>query len=150
MELLRVDRSIDTTTDLYHAFLIYDLVMVVLFPVGVPLYYGSIFFRNRHELRELGRIESTQETNYRRAMLLAAGKESADERARLETKAEEEHEMATDRYDKLRAKLPTILRKLTAGYELRTYWFEILECIRKILLVGVPAFCPPGCAYRMI
>ena len=145
MRLLRVDRSIDTTSDLYRAFFIYDLVMIAVFPIGVPLYYWIIFFRNRHDLRELKRIESTQEANYKRAMLLAAGKESADEKARLETKAMEQHEMAAERYDKLREKLPTILRKLTAGYELRTYWFEILECIRKILLVGVPVFCPAGC-----
>ena len=145
VELLRVDRSIDTTTDQYYAFFIYDIFMLCLFPIGVPLYYASIFFRNRHELRELGRIERTQETNYRRAMLLAAGETAIEERVSLEVKAAEEHKLAADRYEKLRAKLPTILRKLTAGYELRTYWFEVVECIRKILLVGVPVFCPPGC-----
>ena len=31
------------------------------------------------------------------------------------------------------------MRKLTGGYEYRTYWFEIFECVRKVLLVGVPA-----------
>jgi len=87
VELLRVDRSIDTTTDLYYAFFIYDIFMLCLFPIGVPLYYASIFFRNRHELRELGRIERTQETNYRRAMLLAAGETAIEERVSLEVKA---------------------------------------------------------------
>ena len=35
--------------------------------------------------------------------------------------------------------LPGYMRKLTGGYEYRTYWFEIFECLRKVLLVGVPA-----------
>ena len=38
--------------------------------------------------------------------------------------------------------LPGYMRKLTAGYEYRTYWFEIFESIRKVLLVGVPAAFP--------
>lgn len=47
-------------------------------------------------------------------------------------------------YQSLRSELPTTLRKLTAGYELRTFWFEIFECLRKVLLVGLPVFFPSG------
>ena len=50
----------------------------------------------------------------------------------------------------LRALLPSGLRRLTAGYELRTYWFELFECLRKILLVGLPVFCPPGTPGQLI
>jgi hypothetical protein len=34
------------------------------------------------------------------------------------------------------------MRKLTGGYEYRTFWFEIFEAVRKVLLVGVPACFP--------
>ena len=32
------------------------------------------------------------------------------------------------------------MRKLTAGYEMRCCYFEVFECARKIMLVGVPVF----------
>jgi uncharacterized membrane protein YhaH (DUF805 family) len=32
--------------------------------------------------------------------------------------------------------------KLTGGYEYRTYWFELFETVRKVLLVGIPSTFP--------
>ena len=143
--LLRVDRSIDTTSFSYKMFLIYAIGMILVFPLGVPIYFWLILTRNRHELRELRRIELTQEANFKLALLQASGSASAQRRDELHARAEKEYNEASDRFDALRDKLPTVVRKLTAGYELRTYWFEIFECARKILLVGLPVFCPPGC-----
>lgn len=40
------------------------------------------------------------------------------------------------------AVLPGYMLKLTGGYEYRTFWFEAFECLRKVLLVGVPAMFP--------
>ena len=40
--------------------------------------------------------------------------------------------------------LPSYVRKLISGYERRTYWFEIFECLRKVMLVGLPVFFTPG------
>ena len=34
------------------------------------------------------------------------------------------------------------MQKLTGGYEYRTFWFEIFEAVRKVLLVGVPCVFP--------
>ena len=41
-------------------------------------------------------------------------------------------------------RLPEYVRKLTEGYDLRVYWFELFECARKILLVGMPVFFEVG------
>ena len=40
----------------------------------------------------------------------------------------------------LRAELPDVVQKLILGYELRTYYFELLECARKLLIVCIPVF----------
>ena len=40
--------------------------------------------------------------------------------------------------------MPGSVAKLLKGYELRAYWFEVFECIRKILMVGLPVFFNPG------
>ena len=46
--------------------------------------------------------------------------------------------------EKLKEKLDPISVKLTAGYEMRCYWFEIFECLRKIVLIGVPILLEAG------
>ena len=40
--------------------------------------------------------------------------------------------------------IPPYVLQLTAGYEMRTYWFEILETLRKLLLIGMPVFFESG------
>ena len=37
-----------------------------------------------------------------------------------------------------------------AGYEMRTYWFEVFECLRKLALVGLPIFFEPGSSGQII
>ena len=37
-----------------------------------------------------------------------------------------------------RAALPGYFTKIIGPFELRCYWFEIFECLRKILLIGLP------------
>jgi len=59
---------------------------------------------------------------------------------RIKMDADVAHAAAEALNDELREELPTALRRLTAGYEMRTYWFEIFECLRKISLVGFPVF----------
>ena len=34
------------------------------------------------------------------------------------------------------------MRKLSGGYKVRIYWFELFETIRKVLIVGIPATFP--------
>ena len=41
-------------------------------------------------------------------------------------------------------KLPEAVLKLTEGYELRVYWFEIVECGRKLALTGMPVWFEMG------
>jgi hypothetical protein len=36
--------------------------------------------------------------------------------------------------------LDATVRKLLFGYEMRCYWFELYECVRKLLLIGLPVF----------
>eukprot|EP00966_Prymnesium_polylepis_P032515 756088-Prymnesium_polylepis.1 len=81
---------------------------------------------------------------------LDAERAESNERAKMMQKAEAAYNHGRTEYNQLRAKLPTTLRKLTAGYELRTYWFEIFECGRKIALVCLPVFFSPGSPGQLI
>ena len=40
--------------------------------------------------------------------------------------------------------MPQYIHKLIDGYDMRCYAFEIFECARKLLLVGVPVFFEAG------
>ena len=148
--LLRVDRSIDMRSANYQVFWLYAFLMVFVFPIGVPLLYALMLFRSRHELNELRLIELSQTAEYEATLLRAEGIANIEERLLVEAKAEEEFNTASARYQELRDNLPTVLRKLTQGYELRTYWFEIFECGRKILLAGLPVFFPSGSGSQFI
>ena len=50
----------------------------------------------------------------------------------------------TDTSDELKkraqAALPPYFKKLVGPYELRVFYFEIFECVRKIFLIGLPVF----------
>ena len=63
--------------------------------------------------------------------------EKQDEMHRLEVELQKEE-------DRLRAKLPDYVKKLILGYELRTFYFEIIECFRKLAIVCLPVFFRPS------
>ena len=110
----------------------------------VPLFYAITLFRNQAELEALRHLELSivNETNRVKLGEFLTGKERRDYQPEID-EAEERKIELEEKYEARRADLPGDLRKLTGGYEMRTYWFEIFECIRKILLVGLPVFFEP-------
>ena len=149
-DLMRADRSIDREGTLYQGFTVYAVIMLILYPIGVPLFYGLMFHLERHQLQEMRHIELTRETDFALAKLKAKAAATPEEKDVMVRKAMEAHESTGKVLAKLRDELPTTLRKLTAGYELRMYWFEIFECVRKVLLIGLPIFFPPGSPAQLI
>ncbi len=45
--------------------------------------------------------------------------------------------------------LPASILRMTAGYEYRVYWFEIIECVRKLLLTGMPVWFEMGSVLQL-
>jgi len=71
VDLMRADRSIDREGTVYQGFTVYAVVMLILYPIGVPLFYGLIFHHERHQLQEMRRIELARETDFALAKLEA-------------------------------------------------------------------------------
>jgi len=46
--------------------------------------------------------------------------------------------------------LPLYFKKIIGPYELRVYWFEVFECIRKVCLVGLPVWFRPGTPEQLV
>jgi len=129
--------------------IVYAAVMCLLFPIGVPLYYAAALFRSRNELHEIRRLELKNSAALT-AIKLRAAELAAEEASKFIEQAQQANQASTEKYKKLRRELPSTLRKLTAGYEMRCFWFEIFECVRKILLVGLPVFFEPGTPGQLI
>ena len=52
---------------------------------------------------------------------------------------------------KLRSQLPRYMQTLSGnGYALRTFYFEIIECLRKLAVMCIPIFFPAGSGGQLI
>ena len=148
---LRMDFSIDCDSLMYRGFMFpYAIAMLFVYPIGVPLYYALTLFRNKEELTSLQHIEISAATEKQRMKLgnYMKGKARREYQPEID-EAEERMKELDGKVKERRALMPGKLRKLTNGYEMRTYWFEIFECGRKILLVAVPIFLPQDSAEQL-
>jgi len=114
--------------------LTFALIMIVLHVIGTPATYAYLFFWKYGNT-----LKALQEQEIRDA-----------HKAKLEEEAKytQQHEVSIAQGAPRRPRLvpgevlPGFMLKLTGGYEYRTYWFEIFETLRKVLLVGIPSVFP--------
>ena len=155
---LRADLSIDCSGDMHTLFRYYAGFMVLLYPLGTPLFYLFLLRRNRGRLNKLRvnqalRIQLINNArasgDYQSGRISEDKRQvpwliSAEERTRLSVDVlkdlrELEHEDVTER-----AALPSSISKLLKGYELRACWFEVFECVRKLAVACLPVFFQPS------
>ena len=58
---MRVDLSVDCFGAEYQAFGAYALVMLFVWPIGVPVFYCLVLYFSRHDLRRLRHLEAEAE-----------------------------------------------------------------------------------------
>lgn len=97
------DYSLDCDSVRYKTYVPYALLMILIFPVGIPLFYWIMLRQHKHVL--------------------------SDEEA-VKREATED--------------FPTIghLTFLTEAYKSKYYYFEVLECVRRLLLASVVGMLP--------
>ena len=109
----------------------FTFVMLAIHTIGTPALYTYLLFWKHH-----GVLEALKEQE-----LNNVHREKLEQAKQYVTQYE-----AVVKEEKPRLKgeelLPGYMQKLTSGYEYRTYWFEIFETIRKVLLVGIPCVFP--------
>jgi len=133
---LRIDLSLPCTAPdgsadpQYVGMQIYAIIMIVIHTIGYPAVYAYLFFKKFN--KQLVALREQELADDRIQKLVAVGFD--------EKRLNKDQLALHDRIDK--DTLPPYLQKLTAGYEYRTYWFEIFEMVRKVLLVGVPTMFP--------
>ena len=136
---MRVDFSLQCAdehgfyTGEYIALIAFTTAMLLVHTVGTPLLYAYLFFVQYKP--QLTALEQQELADFH--------KDKLDSNKHMKD-SEKEVLAQFGLEDRVTAKetMPGYMRKLTAGYEYRTYWFEIFESIRKVLLVGIPAMFP--------
>ena len=114
---LRVDFGIDCASPLYVGFMFpYAIVMLFVYPVGVPFYYATLLFRNRAELRTLRHLELSIASEASRAELgsFLTGKPRDQYQPEID-EAEARKAELEEKYAERRGALPGALKKLTNG-----------------------------------
>ncbi|GMI22709.1 hypothetical protein TeGR_g13157 [Tetraparma gracilis] len=125
---LKVDYSIDCASSSHAAFEAYALVMILVYPVGIPLMYFALLFRKRAML-DPGQLKFARELGSEEAGL----KKAIEERKRLELG---DPGLAS-------------LAFLYSSYEPRCWWYEVFETLRRLLLTGGLLFVSPGSAAQI-
>ena len=157
--VLRMDFSVDCKSVFHQVMMGFAGAMIFLYPIGVPaLYAYLLFYRYRNELQllrsiELKRvaIETDEATTFAlssaRANSAATDSQQGDISRVVRPSRSEcalEVQRLTAEEERLRDELPDFMQKLILGYELRTYYFELIECFRKLAIVCLPVFFQPS------
>ena len=133
---LRVDYSVQcwaenqgAYSEYYKGVMAYAVLMSFVYPLGTPVLYAAVLYANRAAIAKVDRLERG---------LWSSNTDDAELRAEVHQNIRQKNLGSGD------------LAKLTGGYEMRAYWFEVFECARKICLIGLPIFFEPGSAGQLI
>ena len=132
---LRVDLTLECSTPLHATMIIFTLIMLLIHVIGTPALYGYLFFVKFHTTLEALKEQELADADETR---LAIEKKYINNKEPVAIRAGE----AAKPRIKPEDVLPGYMIKLTGGYEYRTYWFELFETIRKVLIIGVPSVFP--------
>ncbi|GMH98757.1 hypothetical protein TrVE_jg2081 [Triparma verrucosa] len=125
---LKADFSINCNSDEHKAFQTYAALMILLFPIGVPVMYFVLLYKKREKLdpgQGLFASTTSPEGALEKALSIRAKHESEDT-------------------------LLLSLRFLYSSYEPRMWWFEVFETLRRLCLTGFLVFLSPGTAAQII
>ncbi|CAN0382790.1 unnamed protein product [Ectocarpus sp. 12 AP-2014] len=103
VEYLRADYRIHCTDTKHQAFEVYAAIMIVVYPVGIPLLYAFLLFQRRHVLADAG----------------------ADKTVALS------------------------ISGLWEPYRPERFYYEVVECGRRVMLTGVVVFIFPNDAAQI-
>ena len=129
---LRVDLSLECSTEVHTAMLFFTWIMICIHVFGTPGIYAYLFFWKYHSALE---ALKEQEINDNLQKQLEREAQYTEQKAVVTADAKKPRLVPEDL-------LPGYMIRLTSGYEYRTYWFELFETLRKLLLVGVPSTFP--------
>ncbi|CAM9956616.1 unnamed protein product, partial [Laminaria digitata] len=145
---LRADYSISCDTDLHLLFKVYSGLMIAVYPVGIPFLYAVILWKNRELLNpRIVRCKSDPDsadestTDSSAVLCTASNLKTKTEFSQQELQELEERVQARKEHPEL---VPSMFLWKDFGPDL--YYYEVIECGRRMLLTGVLIFISPQSA----
>mmetsp|Transcript_105536 Transcript_105536/g.305095 ORF Transcript_105536/g.305095 Transcript_105536/m.305095 type:complete len:587 (-) Transcript_105536:58-1818(-) len=117
---LRIDYSTRCDTDLYRNFVFpYAIVMIFVYPLGIPFIYFVLLWRHRHEINPT----------------LPDG-----------TRPHDPHSPEMDKVLDMRSANRNLLKCsfLFRSYEPQMWWYEVFECVRRLAMTSLIVLLNPG------
>ncbi|CAM9644386.1 unnamed protein product [Ectocarpus sp. 13 AM-2016] len=134
---LRADYSIQCHTDKHTWYKVYAGVMIMVYPVGIPILYAFILWQNRESLNP--RVETGAVVNPRA--------DGSTARTSYKAKYSEDLEEKLEKRRRNPDLIPSMFLWKDFGPEI--YYYEVVECGRRILLTGVLIFISPNTAAQV-
>jgi len=163
---MRADYSIDCDSGEYTTAQVWAGLMIFVYPIGIPLLYFILLFSKRKDLNPSSKEGMGDE---RKSMDKYNCEQKMDEKEKRDEIARKIIQRTQEIYDsneedlsyqaaEERAKIEVrdkcedlvTLSFLFEAYEPRMWWWEVFECLRRLMLTGMLIFCLPGTAYQMV
>ena len=162
---LAADLSIGYDDPVHSYYQIYAAVMILVWPLGVPLHTLWMFFRNRRGVTALANAQARQEHTSELERLKRFGTMKAALTPALQAlqarpqplapKARsssfvgrQQRESSTERAMKV-MRDPLWITERLKQYEPRVFYFDLIECVRKLCLVGLSVFFEKGSSQNL-
>ena len=126
---LVADYSINCNDPIRPLYLTYGVIMIFIYPVGIPLIYGIILFRNRHMINP----ESSKVID-------------AEEKEIVSQKVVQKEKMKVrSTYEEIRN-----IKNLFESYIPKRWYFELIDCARRLCLGAIPVLIFRGSTLQIV
>ena len=151
------DYSVNCNSPRYLALNCTAALMILVYPIGVPTLFAILLWRDRHDLIdplvsvEIGRAGSAFSAKNRRSSVAAShvtfflGKAAT---GIVKDHDDDDGELQQEEWAEIIKKHR--LSFLLSSYKRRTYWFEVIETLRRISLSGFLALFQPGSTRQIV
>ena len=162
---LAADLSIGYDDPVHVHYQIYATAMILVWPLGVPLHTLWMFFRNRRGVTALANAQARKEHKSELERLKRFGTQKAALTPTLQAlqarsqplapKARwssfvgrQQRESSTERAMEV-MRDPLWITERLKQYEPRVFYFDLIECVRKLCLVGLSVFFEKGSSQNL-
>jgi hypothetical protein len=148
---LTADMSIACQSPYYHHWTLYVVLMIILYPVGVPSLYLYLLHSCKHEIATREESSDKEENkngqSYRRSVSTSQNESFAKQQ--LHAISTNVVELSRDRASKLSASALR-LKFLWKAYRPEFWYWEVIETTRKLMLTAVLSVCSPGSSQQAV
>jgi hypothetical protein len=161
----RADYSISCNTDKHTAYKMYAIIMILVYPIGILAIYAGLLWHHRHKLNPTTSTTVSYtdidgvKTEGLKALMVPLyqcfkrcyGSSAVEANAAITAAAscqqqhyQQQQQQEHDNRQDVAALTP--IKFLWEPYRQQVYWWELVECIRRLLLTGFLVFILPGTA----